>query len=582
MKSHTAKICIFSVFILTLLSHVYGNQTIYADNYPEKFIIFQEQEMPEIKSQGIYNTCWAISTADAINIQLKKQNINYELSPWYLAYSSYTGADKFSENIDFSDPYSLFFKGGSSYIASAVINRWNGMAREHDVGYGTHPDLIEDFNICSSIEKNGKIKPDHIIRYIYNLTPWISEKKQYDTDYIKNFIYNQSAVYTTCSIQEQYYNEKTFSLYCNDKDYKCTKDSAYHSVLLVGWDDNFSKENFSTDPAPLKDGAWLARNSWGDEWGDNGYVWISYEDTSLREAVVYENIVSNDYSGIYQYDEFGWTTSISPHLIMNLCNIKDKSGQAYKPSETGYMANIFRASEDEYISDISFYTIENCEYEISVYTDIRDRSNPISGTLSSVTEGVLNFPGYHMISLDTDSRIKKGSFFSVVVKIKNSSSGYTVPIDACILLSAEYLNSTPSKLIGNINSIILKSRKNESFVSCDGENWADLMLGKNDIQKSIIIHDRQVFPYLSEEEIPVEFYPGNVCTKAFTYLYEPVCGDVNDDGVVTSADISQTILILLGKESETNKRFADIDGNSEITISDLILLKNYILAQSPV
>ncbi|MBI3556151.1 MAG: hypothetical protein HY074_07800 [Deltaproteobacteria bacterium] len=39
-----------------------------------------------------------------------------------------------------------------------------------------------------------------------------------------------------------------------------------HAVSLVGYDD--------------AKGAWLIRNSWGAEWGDNGFAWMSYDDTS--------------------------------------------------------------------------------------------------------------------------------------------------------------------------------------------------------------------------------------------------------------------------------------------------------------
>ena len=35
-----------------------------------------------------------------------------------------------------------------------------------------------------------------------------------------------------------------------------------HMVTLVGWDDDLQ--------------AWLIKNSWGEYWGENGYMWINY------------------------------------------------------------------------------------------------------------------------------------------------------------------------------------------------------------------------------------------------------------------------------------------------------------------
>jgi C1A family cysteine protease len=42
---------------------------------------------------------------------------------------------------------------------------------------------------------------------------------------------------------------------------------ANHAVAIIGWDDE--KE------------AWLVRNSWGAEWGLNGYMWIKYRVSSI-------------------------------------------------------------------------------------------------------------------------------------------------------------------------------------------------------------------------------------------------------------------------------------------------------------
>ena len=44
--------------------------------------------------------------------------------------------------------------------------------------------------------------------------------------------------------------------------------AANHAVALVGWDDAYPRGNFR-DPPP-GDGAWLAKNSWVEDWGDGG------------------------------------------------------------------------------------------------------------------------------------------------------------------------------------------------------------------------------------------------------------------------------------------------------------------------
>lgn len=50
-----------------------------------------------------------------------------------------------------------------------------------------------------------------------------------------------------------------------------------HAIMLVGWDDNYSKDNFIYNK-PTIDGAWLVKNSYYD----SSYYWVSYQEGSLK------------------------------------------------------------------------------------------------------------------------------------------------------------------------------------------------------------------------------------------------------------------------------------------------------------
>ena len=59
-----------------------------------------------------------------------------------------------------------------------------------------------------------------------------------------------------------------------------------HGVSIVGWDDNFAATNFAPDSRPTNNGAYLVLNSWGEDWGQEGYFWVSYEDAFIESNLV--------------------------------------------------------------------------------------------------------------------------------------------------------------------------------------------------------------------------------------------------------------------------------------------------------
>ena len=80
---------------------------------------------------------------------------------------------------------------------------------------------------------------------------------------IKTAILNYGALaasyYLDIDNIDGYYNPETYAQYINESI------TPQHAVSIIGWDDNFSKDNFIITPPG--DGVWIAKNSWGTEWG---------------------------------------------------------------------------------------------------------------------------------------------------------------------------------------------------------------------------------------------------------------------------------------------------------------------------
>lgn len=58
----------------------------------------------------------------------------------------------------------------------------------------------------------------------------------------------------------------------------CENVTTDHAISLVGWDDN---------PPEGGGGCWILRNSWGADWGENGYMRIRYTSAHVACAVAY-------------------------------------------------------------------------------------------------------------------------------------------------------------------------------------------------------------------------------------------------------------------------------------------------------
>ena len=379
-----------------------------AVSYPSSY---KTANLPAIRNQGGYGVCWAFSTISLLEINLLKNKLvsdDIDLSEFHLVNFTYNnvtdplGGSAGDTTTFLRSSNSVTQNGGDIRMAFNSLMDWEGAVDETLVPYTAEvAGTINTTGLSDDLaRKNTKI---HLQNYYkVNMTNQ-TDVKQAITDYgalsISYYAYGGSS-------SNKYYNSSTAGYYCYD-----SNTGTNHAVTVVGWDDNYSKDNFPTEPEG--DGAWIVRNSWGSYFGENGYFYLSYYDKSTKvEGYAVEAQTSDNYDNNYQYDGTGWFSYMG------------YSGYG----GTNKYANVFTAkaneSKAENIEAVSFedYSSAGCKYNISIYTNLTDVSDPESGTLECTQSGQTTFDGAYTIKLNNPVYVEDGTTFSVVVELISSTN----------------------------------------------------------------------------------------------------------------------------------------------------------------
>ena len=365
------------------------------ENLPASYDARDYGLITSVKDQ-LWPTCWAHAAAANIETSAVKNGLatadEIDLSEnqliWY-TYNNYYEGIPASENDGRTDDITnRIMIGGNAQSAGFSLMSLNGPTAE------SRYSAFDNINIYSINELTNAMTEafPYSERFVYDYVVTNVENVQTDRDAIK------AAVLKYGSAQISYYDDQHyFTKFFNAHDgtpcayYNPTGKGTGHAVTIVGWDDLFSADNFTVEGAkPMYDGAWLIKNSWGTQYLNDGYFWLSYYEPSIRSCFIYETESADAYQNVYFYD--GW-----------------RSTRALSSSMAG---NIFTSGGDEYLTKVSFG--ENAyEYSFRIYANVAENAaDPTDGMLIYSQNG--NAHGKRWIDVFGNVRLTAGERFSVV------------------------------------------------------------------------------------------------------------------------------------------------------------------------
>lgn len=384
------------MFLLSCFTPLIEHDIVFTDT-SSNVITLNTKSIDEIASQEKYNSCdydivtpnldqgntdicWAYATASASETSVLKDKLDsntkdtLRFSPTQIAYRTHNReADPLGNTVgvDSNDKWDVT---GSSYNTFLMLSQW-----------------------CAPVAGNVPAKADAYENNLYRLLDAeqidLYETGAYRIAEIKKAIAKYGA------ITGSYFNAREESYYNTKGE---TSDGISHAMTIVGWDDTIPASIFRPKTAS-QNGGWIIKNSYNSL----PYFYLSY-DSAIGNTCGFKYANKSEFDFNYFYD-----------------NVLEAPMRSENNSKC--VSNVFKAKKgdeqhNEYVKAVNVATYGyNLNCQVKVYTNLTDPKNPESGTLSASGERILEYGGYHTITLNNLAKIDKGTYYSVVVSVSSNS-----------------------------------------------------------------------------------------------------------------------------------------------------------------
>ena len=377
---------------------------------PKTFSWADYGKKPTVRDQGSLGTCWALTAAEAVESALLPQT-HLVLSADHISLQN-----GFDIEQDEGGDYSMIM----SYMAD-----FKGPVTEEEDPYG-------DGRSPQGLKAAVHVGEMRLLEGMF-------------ADRIRHMIYRFGAVQTSLSMDRTrtdrsrsfYYNEETCSYY------DPVTEPLNHDVLVLGWDDTYSKNNFRKQPA--HDGAWICQNSWGAGFGRNGIFYVSYEDANVfrKGGIAYTDVrAAGDAARVLETDSLGW-----------------QARQGYG-NDRAWFAGVFETDSPQVLEAAGLYAVGPATAWRMVLVENFSGTDSLSEAASGKSGiplgcGWIENPGFYTLRLRQPLSLPAGKRFAVVVFVDTPGTGRPVAVE--------------TRKDRYTDTVSLDGR--ESYISKDGTSW---------------------------------------------------------------------------------------------------------------
>ncbi|MBO4341901.1 MAG: hypothetical protein J5870_02235 [Clostridia bacterium] len=412
------------ISVILALITVFGLiSTAYAADTPASYSSVKKGYITPVKNQGASGACAAFAFINCIESDFIVKGYgtkdNTDFSEAFLYWNALDNIWEDEDSRYYGDGISYkmyadpFTAGLSYYDVAAALKTDTAIAYEKDFPYDTSSQ--NNFGYYTEKERLNSGCNVRVSDIVY-FTP--NSKAQ-----IKNWVLKHGAA--VCSFNSNFYYDAENGRIAVNKLGLVSN----HQVSVVGWDDNYKATGGLSNIKMKTKGAWLCKNSWGTNWGDNGYFWLPYDDSTITEMIGVSINFNKTCAKRYSYT--GYT----------MCS--NRSGK----DKINTVANIYTAEADGTIESVCFYAKGKDTAELGIYRDMGDKS-PISGKPAATAKKSVDFEGYYTVKLSSPIQVKKGE---------------------SVYITGTFSNGAPLEMQSTGTA---SDKENQSFI-LSGDKWID-------------------------------------------------------------------------------------------------------------